>query len=200
MSTYTRPYQHVSRGAGDQRRRGLFNDGCFGFFRSRRHRRVLELRHHGRRSEKISVATRLHSINLGGLAMTYSAFYVAEFPAFGYFPNNVLSGYSLCGASNRHRLSALFRCAAQGNQKNRPGRSMHEVNDAQWLAFEALAKTYPNDNGVRLTADLARWLVEEYQRQKLPVAPIVQRVVHSVTQELQSFSSRAAGPNQLATK
>ena len=84
--------------------------------------------------------------------------------------------------------------------KNRPGRSMHEVNDAQWLAFEALAKTYPNDNGVRLTADLARWLVEEYQRQKLPVAPIVQRVVHSVTQELQSFSSRAAGPNQLATK
>jgi hypothetical protein len=131
--------------------------------------------------------------------MTYSAFYVAEFPAFGYFPNNVLSGYSLCGASNRHRLSALFRCAAQGNQKNRPGRSMHEVNDAQWLAFEALAKTYPNDNGVRLTADLARWLVEEYQRQKLPVAPIVQRVLHTVTQELQSFSSRAAGPNQLAS-
>lgn len=149
---------------------------------------------------KHRLATRLHSINLGGLAMTYSAFYVAEFPAFGYFPNNVLSGYSLCGASNRHRLSALFRCAAQGNQKNRPGRSMHEVNDAQWLAFEALAKTYPNDNGVRLTADLARWLVEEYQRQKLPVAPIVQRVVHTVTQELQSFSSRAAGPNQLATK
>lgn len=76
---------------------------------------------------------------------------------------------------------------------------MHEVNDAQWLAFEALAKTYPNDNGVRLTADLARWLVEEYQRQKLPVAPIVQRVLHTVTQELQSFSSRAAGPNQLAS-
>ena len=169
-----------------------------GFFRSRRHRRVLELRHHGRRSEKISVATRLHSINLGGLAMTYSAFYVAEFPAFGYFPNNVLSGYSLCGASNRHRQHSLG--VRHKGPKNRPGRSMHEVNDAQWLAFEALAKTYPNDNGVRLTADLARWLVEEYQRQKLPVAPIVQRVVHSVTQELQSFSSRAAGPNQLATK
>jgi hypothetical protein len=24
--------------------------------------------------------------------MTYSAFYVAEFPAFGYFPNNVPNG------------------------------------------------------------------------------------------------------------
>jgi len=26
---------------------------------------------------------------------------------------------------------------------------MHETNDALWLAFEALAKTYPHDDGVR---------------------------------------------------
>jgi hypothetical protein len=37
---------------------------------------------------------------------------------------------------------------------------MDETNDALWLAFEALAKTYPQDDGVRMTADLARWLVE----------------------------------------
>jgi hypothetical protein len=180
MSTYTRPYQHVSRGAGDQRRRVVYSMTAVGFFRVKASPGAFsscaitdgDLSKH-------RLATRLHSINLGGLAMTYSAFYVAEFPAFGYFPNNVLSGYSLCGASNRHRQHSLG--VRHKGPKNRPGRSMHEVNDAQWLAFEALAKTYPNDNGVRLTADLARWLVEEYQRQKLPVAPIVQRVVHTLS-------------------
>jgi hypothetical protein len=29
------------------------------------------------------------------------------------------------------------------------------------IEFEALAKTYPHDDGVRMTADLARWLLEE---------------------------------------
>jgi hypothetical protein len=63
---------------------------------------------------------------------------------------------------------------------------MHETNDALWLAFEALAKTYPHDDGVRMTADLARWLVEEGQRRQLPAPPIVQKVVRTVTQELHS--------------
>jgi hypothetical protein len=40
-----------------------------------------------------------------------------------------------------------------------------------WLAFEALAKTYPQDDGVRLTKDLARWLVEERERLQMPVPP-----------------------------
>ena len=46
---------------------------------------------------------------------------------------------------------------------------MNQTNDALWLSFEALAKTYPHDNGVRMTADLARWLLEERQRLELPV-------------------------------
>lgn len=57
---------------------------------------------------------------------------------------------------------------------------MHETNGAQWLAFEALAKSYPHDEGVRMTADLARWLLEERRRQQLP-AP--QKVMRTVTQE-----------------
>ena len=31
---------------------------------------------------------------------------------------------------------------------------MNQTNDNLWLSFEALAKTYPHDNGVRMTADL----------------------------------------------
>jgi hypothetical protein len=62
-------------------------------------------------------------------------------------------------------------------------------NDALWLAFEALAKTYPHDDGVRMTADLARWLVEERERQQLPAPPIMQKVVHTVTQELHSSAA-----------
>jgi hypothetical protein len=60
---------------------------------------------------------------------------------------------------------------------------MHKTNDAIWLAFEALAKTYPHDGGVRITADLARWLLEERQRLNLPAPPIIEKVVHTVTQE-----------------
>jgi hypothetical protein len=57
---------------------------------------------------------------------------------------------------------------------------MHEKNDAQWLAFEVLAKTYPHDDGVRMTADFARWLLQERQRQQLP-AP--QKVMRTAAQE-----------------
>ena len=61
---------------------------------------------------------------------------------------------------------------------------MNQTNDALWLSFETLAKTYPHDNGVRMTADLARWLLEERQRLALPVPPIIDKVVRTVTQEI----------------
>jgi hypothetical protein len=51
---------------------------------------------------------------------------------------------------------------------------MSQTNDAVWLAFQGLAKTYPRDNGVRLTVDLSRWLLEERQQLGLP-APLVMR-------------------------
>jgi hypothetical protein len=60
---------------------------------------------------------------------------------------------------------------------------MNRTNDALWLAFEALAKTYPHDGGVRMTADLARWLLEERARLELPAPPIIQKVLRTVTQE-----------------
>ena len=60
---------------------------------------------------------------------------------------------------------------------------MNQTNDNLWLSFEALAKTYPHDNGVRMTADLARWLLEERQRQGLPLPRIIEKVVRTVTQE-----------------
>lgn len=58
---------------------------------------------------------------------------------------------------------------------------MDKTNDDLWLAFEALAKTYPHDNGVRMTADLTRWLLEERQRLKLAMPPIIEEVVHTLT-------------------
>ncbi len=64
---------------------------------------------------------------------------------------------------------------------------MHDTNDALWHAFEALAKRYPHASGVRKTADLARWLLEERQRLKLPVPPAIQKVVCTVTQELDAM-------------
>src|SRR3984885_6310694 len=57
---------------------------------------------------------------------------------------------------------------------------MNQTNDALWLSFEALAKTYPEDNGVRMTADLARWLLEERQRLGLPTPPIIHKAVDAV--------------------
>jgi hypothetical protein len=69
---------------------------------------------------------------------------------------------------------------------------MNKTDDALWLAFTELAKTYPQDRGVRLTADLARWLLEERQRVRLPVPPIMQKAIRIVTQELDA----AAPPNR----
>ena len=60
---------------------------------------------------------------------------------------------------------------------------MNQTNDGLWLSFEALAKTYPHDDGVRMTADLARWLLQERQRVQLPAPPIIDKVVRTVMQE-----------------
>ncbi len=67
---------------------------------------------------------------------------------------------------------------------------MNQTNDALWLSFEALANSYPHDNGVRMTADLARWLLEERQRLELPVPPIIDKVVRKVTQEINVSAAR----------
>ena len=67
---------------------------------------------------------------------------------------------------------------------------MDQTNDALWLAFEALANTYPHDNGVRMTADLARWLLEERQRLALPVPPIIDKVVRKVAREINVSAAR----------
>jgi hypothetical protein len=71
---------------------------------------------------------------------------------------------------------------------------MNQTNDAVWLAFEALAKTYPHDGGVRLTADLARWLLDERQRAQLPAPPIMQRVLRTVTRELDAAAAEPLTP------
>lgn len=67
---------------------------------------------------------------------------------------------------------------------------MNQTSDELWLAFEALAKTYPHDDGVRITADLARWLVAERQRAHIPVPPVLERVVQTVTAEVLSADRR----------
>ena len=67
---------------------------------------------------------------------------------------------------------------------------MNQTNDGLWLSFEALAKTYPHDDGVRMTADLARWLLEERQRLQLPALPIIDKVVRTVTQGLDVPAAR----------
>ena len=66
---------------------------------------------------------------------------------------------------------------------------MDKTNDALWQAFEALAKTYPRDDGVRMTADLARWLVEERERRWLAAPPILQKVLRTETQDLHSAAA-----------
>lgn len=57
---------------------------------------------------------------------------------------------------------------------------MNKSNDELWLSFEALARTYPHDNGVRMTADLARWLVEQRARLALPTPMAIDKIVQSL--------------------
>jgi hypothetical protein len=77
---------------------------------------------------------------------------------------------------------------------------MNQTNDALWLAFEALAKTYPHDGGVRMTADLTRWLLEERERLQLPAPPIIQKVLRTVTQELGAAASEPQKPASLTSQ
>ena len=67
---------------------------------------------------------------------------------------------------------------------------MNQTNDSLWLAFESLAKTYPHDDGVRMTADLARWLLEERRRLRLPVPPIIEKVVRRVIRKRNVTAAR----------
>ena len=67
---------------------------------------------------------------------------------------------------------------------------MNQTPDELWLSFEALAKTYPHDDGVRITAHLARWLVNERQRLQIPIPPVLQKVVQTVSNEVVSTDSR----------
>jgi len=53
------------------------------------------------------------------------------------------------------------------------GNVVNETNDDLWFLFKALAKTYPHDEGVRITADLARWLFDERRRAQLPTPPVM---------------------------
>jgi hypothetical protein len=71
---------------------------------------------------------------------------------------------------------------------------MKQTNDALWLAFEALGKKYPDDGGVRMTADLARWLLEERHRLQLPAPPIIQKVLRTVTQERDALAAAPLKP------
>jgi len=71
---------------------------------------------------------------------------------------------------------------------------MDETNDALWLAFEALAVRYPDDGGVRMTADLARWLLEESQRRQLPVPPSLQKAANAVVQQPDAAATAPSGP------
>jgi hypothetical protein len=57
---------------------------------------------------------------------------------------------------------------------------MDQSSDELWLSFEAVAKQYPHDGGVRITADLTRWLLAERQRIQAPISPVLQRVIQAV--------------------
>jgi hypothetical protein len=60
------------------------------------------------------------------------------------------------------------------------GVAMNQTPNKLWLSFKALANTYPRDEGVRATAHLAKWLVEERQRLQIPIPTVLQTVVNEV--------------------
>ena len=96
---------------------------------------------------------------------------------------------ALCGVPNRSPIYTVITLSASKNETDGGG-VVNQTNDGLWLSFEALAKTYPHDDGVRMTADLARWLLEERQRLHLPAPPIIDKVVRTVTQELDVPAAR----------
>ena len=96
---------------------------------------------------------------------------------------------ALCALQNRRPICALITLSFLKSEPD-GGSVTNQTNDDLWLSFEALAKTYPHDDGVRMTADLARWLLEERERLQLPAPPIIDKVVRSVTQELNVPATR----------
>jgi hypothetical protein len=60
---------------------------------------------------------------------------------------------------------------------------MNQTPDELWLSFEALAKTYPRDEGVGITAHLVRWLVEERKRLQIPIPAVLQKVVETFAKD-----------------
>ena len=67
--------------------------------------------------------------------------------------------------------------------------AMNQTPDELWLSFKALAKTYPHDDGVRITAHLARLLIQERQRLQIPIPAVLQKVVEAVVKEVASPDS-----------
>jgi hypothetical protein len=66
---------------------------------------------------------------------------------------------------------------------------MNQTPNELWLSFRALANMYPRDEGVRITAHLARWLVEERQRIQMPIPAVLQKAVEAVVKEVASPDS-----------
>ncbi len=62
---------------------------------------------------------------------------------------------------------------------------MDQTPETLWQAFEALADTYPHDDGVRLTAHLTRWLIDERRRVQVPVPPVLDTVVPRVVKVIE---------------
>lgn len=60
------------------------------------------------------------------------------------------------------------------------GVAMDQTPNELWLSFKALADRYPHDDGVRVTAHLARWLIQERQRLQIPIPTVLQKVVEEV--------------------
>lgn len=56
-------------------------------------------------------------------------------------------------------------------------RPMPQTPEELWLAFDTLARRYPHDQGVKISADLARWLVEEHQRAEVPLPDGLEGIV-----------------------
>lgn len=75
---------------------------------------------------------------------------------------------------------------------------MHQTPEKLWLAFETLASTYPHDDGVKLTAHLARWLIEERQRLQVPVPPVLVKAVEHAVRVQQLTEEPAATPAPVA--
>ena len=69
------------------------------------------------------------------------------------------------------------------------GVAMDQTPNELWLSFKALANTYPRDEGVRITAHLARWLVKERQHFQIPIPAVLQKVVEAVMKEVASPDS-----------